>query len=363
MVFQRLPEHLERGLVELGKFVGEEHAVVRKGYLSGLWIDSASHKRHLGDGVVGSAERTLRDERSAPAELSRDAVYLRGLKTLAEREGREDGRQTLCHHGLAAARRPYHYHVVSSCGCHLERALHVLLSTDVGEVELKLVLLLVELAARVDDSGLGTFLSGEEGYDVAYVLHAVYLEIVHHGCLAHVLLGNDQSLELLGTGAYGDGKHSLGRLETAVETQLAYHHIAVEPVGNDASRRCQDGYGERQVETAAFLAKVGRSHVDGDVGTRKLVSVILKGGRYAVPSFAYGSVTETGEVIHHPTVEIHLDGNSRDIKSVHGCTICFYEHQYMVYCVFPGVSCFFSSSMLRLRATTRPFFTTMLSGM
>ena len=215
---------------------------------------------------------------------------------------------------------------MTSCGRNLKRTLHVFLSAHVGKVEVELVLLLVEFASCVDDRRFGMLLTGEKRDDIAYILHAVNLEIVHHGGLTHVLLRHYQSLELLGTGTYRDGQHTLGRLQIAVKTQLADHHITVELFGNNASRRSKNGNGERQVEAASLLAQVCRRHVYGYVGMRKLVSVILKGGRNAVASLTYGRVAKACEVVHHPTVEVHLNGNGRNLKAVHGGTISLYEH-------------------------------------
>ena len=66
-VLKGLAQHFEGGFVELRQLIGEEHAVVGQGYLSGLGIGTATHEGHLGDSVVRAAEGTLRDETHVPA--------------------------------------------------------------------------------------------------------------------------------------------------------------------------------------------------------------------------------------------------------------------------------------------------------
>ena len=58
-------------LVELGQLVGEEHAVVGQRDLAGHGIHTASDQCHLGDGVVRTAKRTLRDQSLADRQLAR----------------------------------------------------------------------------------------------------------------------------------------------------------------------------------------------------------------------------------------------------------------------------------------------------
>ena len=72
---------------------------------------------------------------------------------------------------------------------HLKGALDILLSADVAEVEVELVLLFVELAAGVDDGGLVGGVAVEEIDNVGQVLHAINTDIV-----------DDSRFEGIGTG-------------------------------------------------------------------------------------------------------------------------------------------------------------------
>ena len=93
-VFERLTQHFEGMLVELGQLVGEEHAVVGQRDLAGHGIHTASDQCHLGDGVVRTAKRTLRDQSLAGRQLARNGVDLRRLQALRERQrGSIDGKR------------------------------------------------------------------------------------------------------------------------------------------------------------------------------------------------------------------------------------------------------------------------------
>lgn len=330
VVLERLAQHLEGMLVELGQLVGKEHTIVGQAYLAGHGVGAAAHECHLGDGVVRTAEGALGDERRVAAQLAGDGVYLRGLQTLCQREWWHDGRETLGHHRLARAGRPDEYHVVRACRCHFESALHVLLSAHIGKVDVKLVLAFIEFLACVDDGGLKVFQPGDELDDVHDSVHAIDLEVVDHGCLHHVLPWHDEAFELLGTGADGYGQSALDGLQMAVETQLAYHHILVQAVALYASAGSQYADSQRQVEAAAFLAQVGGSEVDGEVGYRKLVAVVLQCGGDTVFALLHRRVAQSGEMIHHTSRYVDFYGDSGDFHAVDGSTIGFDQHNSVI---------------------------------
>ena len=114
---------------------------------------------------------------------------------------------------------------MTACSGDLQRALHALLAADVGKVELEIVLMLVELLARVDEGGLILAAAVEETDDIRQVVHAVDVKVVHHGGFAHIGLGNNQPLELLLTGTDGYGKGAADGFELPVKPQFPDHHV------------------------------------------------------------------------------------------------------------------------------------------
>ncbi len=88
----------------------------------------------------------------------------------------------------------------------------------------------------------------------------------------------------------------------------------------------QDGDGQRQVEAATLLPKVGRRKIDRKVSTWKDVTIVLHGGSYAIASFAHRLIAEARKMIHNAFREAHLDGNGSNVEAINGCTISLYKH-------------------------------------
>lgn len=107
-ILERLAQHLECFFPEFSKFVGKEYAVVSQRNLARLGIGAATYERHLRDGVVRSAEGSLRDERGIAPKLAGDGVYLCGLQAFCQRQWRQNAGQTLSHHRLATAGTAHH---------------------------------------------------------------------------------------------------------------------------------------------------------------------------------------------------------------------------------------------------------------
>jgi hypothetical protein len=52
-VFQRLPQHFQRGTFVFGHFIKEENTIMRQTYFSGARVVAASYKCHIGYCMVG----------------------------------------------------------------------------------------------------------------------------------------------------------------------------------------------------------------------------------------------------------------------------------------------------------------------
>ena len=330
-VFKRLTQHLKGGLAKLWQLVGKEHTVVGQRDLAGLRVQAAANEGDLRYGVVGRTERSLRYERQAARHLSRHAVYLRCLQALGKGQRRQDGRQALCHHRLAAARRAHHDQVVAASRRHLKRTLHLLLSAHVGIVELGAILLVIKLLACVHAHRLEPLLTGDHAYHLLHLRHAVDPDALNHSCLAHVLLRHDKGHEAIGLGTHGYGQRSFDRLQRPVEPQLPDKHYAVKTHRLNLFRCREHPDGERQVEAAAFLAQVGRRHVYRYVGVGKEVAVVYKCCCHAVSALAHSRVAKTCHAEHDALGEAYLYGDGRYVKAVDGGTIGLYKHKKTVF--------------------------------
>ena len=185
-------------------------------------------------------------------------MNLRGLQTLCQRQGRQDGGQALGEHRLAAARRTYHDEVMTTGSRYLQRPLDAFLTFHIGEVVLIMALLGEEFLTCVDIFRLVASVAIHKPNDIHQRLHAVDFQLVDDSGLPDVLPWDDKSLELLLAGADGDGQRSADGLQVSVKSQLAYQHVFVESFALYLVVGCQYADGQGQVVSGSFLLDVGR---------------------------------------------------------------------------------------------------------
>ena len=81
-----------------------------------------------------------------------------------------------------------------------------------------MVLLLVELAAGVDDGWLVRRVTIHELDDIGQRLHAVHFQLVDDGSFADILLRHDETFEFLLASTDGNGQGATDGLQTSVES-------------------------------------------------------------------------------------------------------------------------------------------------
>ena len=82
------------------------------------------------------AERPGGDKGALSVKQSRNAVDFRRLDRFLQGHRRNDGGDPFRQHRFAGTGRPDHEHVVPAGDRHFDRALHVRLAFDVGEIDL-----------------------------------------------------------------------------------------------------------------------------------------------------------------------------------------------------------------------------------
>ena len=107
---------------------------------------------------------------------------------------------------------------MTASGRHLQGALHTLLTFHVTEVDVEMVLMLVKLLTRVDNGRLVAVVTVHKTDDVRQCLHAIDLQLVHDSRFTDILLGDNETLELLCPRPNGDGQCTANRLQTPVES-------------------------------------------------------------------------------------------------------------------------------------------------
>src|SRR5216117_3873750 len=106
-------------------------------------IDVAAKQTGVTGGMMWRAKWAASDERLARSEQAHDAVNLRGLERLLQRQRRKDGREPLGEHRFAGAGRANEQDVVTACSGNFEGTLDRFLSFDFREIKF-VVLTLVE---------------------------------------------------------------------------------------------------------------------------------------------------------------------------------------------------------------------------
>ncbi len=125
---------------------------------------------------------------------------------------------------------------MASRGSHLQGTLHALLPPHIGEIEVKIVLLLVKFLPRIDHAWAeAVVVSFQKTNDIGKVAHAIDIQLIDHSGLMLVGFGHYQPLELVLARPDGDGQRALYGLKRAVKAQLSHEHKAVQPVGRNVA--------------------------------------------------------------------------------------------------------------------------------
>ena len=132
---------------------------------------------------------------------------------------------------------------MTACSSHFKGTINALLTAHVGKVELIMLLLGKKLLACVDNRGGIQVSAVEELDNVEQGVHAIDLQLVDNGCLAHVLAWHDETFELLCARLDGDGQGATDGEQTAIEAQLAHEHVFTECVAGNLTVGGQDANG------------------------------------------------------------------------------------------------------------------------
>ena len=135
-ILERLPQHLQDILLELGQFIEEQHPVVSQRHLARPGMSAAADQAGIGDGVVRRAEHPPGDQRLTGGEQTEDRVDLGDFEGFLEGLRRQDRRNAAGQHGLAAAGRSDHQDVVPTGRGDFESPLDMPLAAHFGEINL-----------------------------------------------------------------------------------------------------------------------------------------------------------------------------------------------------------------------------------
>ena len=109
-------------------------------YFPRLGKGATTAETRVGDGVMGTTERTGHQKGLVASQQSRHRVDLGGLQRLGECQRRQDAGKAFGQHGLARSGTPDEQHVMGARRSNLQSPLDILLAFDILKVKIILVL-------------------------------------------------------------------------------------------------------------------------------------------------------------------------------------------------------------------------------
>ena len=296
---QRRAQRIQRLGAELRQLVQKQHAVVGKGNLARLGLQSSAGQGGHAGGMMRTAERAGAGQ-GAARDQPRHRMDHRGLEQLGGRQRRQDAGQALRQHRLAGPGRTTEQQVVSARGGDLERPLRLVLPAHVPQVR-----------------------------NLGAVEHRPGLRLGQHLCTAKVVDQPDQRARRQHPSPAGPGRfrsaglradetqvHRAGRdgggqgsgdgRDRAVQRQLTDGRPAVQGVRRDHAHGRHHGEGDRQVVVAAFLGQVRRRQVHDDPLARHRQAQTGEGATHPLAAFGDRLVAETDHD-HHGLAAGQLD--------------------------------------------------------
>ena len=111
------------------------------------------------------------------------------------------------------------------CCCHFEGSFYVLLTADVGKIDIIFIGFSPEQTLYIDFHRLKLPGAVVKINHVAKLFHAVDIESGDNSCLPGILYRHYHSFETLLPGPQGYRKNALYRLQGSVERQFSHHYI------------------------------------------------------------------------------------------------------------------------------------------
>jgi len=222
--------------------------------------------------VVRRAEGPRGQERLARLHQAQRAVDAGRLDRLGGGERREDRRDPLGEHRLAAAGRADHQAVVAARGRHAQSPLGGLLAADVGEVDV-VGGEPVEPFAHPRRRGRDVEVAGEEPHGLGQRRHRDDLDVLDHGRFRGAGGRHHQPLERpvglvrepgLAGGGDGDRQRAPRGPRESLQREFAHHGVVAEPFGGELAAAGEDAERDRQVERRRLLGQLGGGEVDDD---------------------------------------------------------------------------------------------------
>ena len=125
--------------------------------------------------------------------------------------------------------------------------------------------------------------------------------------------------------------------QVALESHLADHQRADEPIARELPAGDEDPQGDGQIERRAVLADVGGREVDGDAAERKLEAGVGQSGAHPLSALLDRAVRQAdGAERGETAADVHLDVHGIGVDAEDGGGTNAGEHALKVKAVCPG---------------------------
>ena len=219
---------------------------------------------------------------------------------------------------------------MSTSSSHLQGTLYAFLTTHIGKVEIKGVLVVVKLLTCINNGRFAILGTIQKGNHISDILHAVHLKLVYHSRFAHILLGNYQALKLLFACTDGYRQHTAYGFQFAIQAQLAYHHIILQCIFCYLAVGSQYTNSQWQIVATTLFTDIGRTHINCQIGCWGFITNILDSCANTVVTLFYCGVGQARQVKRSASCQINLDGYGGCFECGNGCTIGFNKHCYSI---------------------------------
>jgi len=173
----------------------------------------------------------------------------------------------------------------------LERPLRVGLPFHLGEVDV-VPRALREQRGQVDARLRQLPLAVEEIGELGEIRRAEHPHARHDARFRQVFAWQHERLEPRGAGRQGDRQGAAHRPDRALESQLAQHRHAPQPLGGDLLGGRKNPHGDREVERRAVFPNVGGGEIDRDALQGEGVARVREGGVHPLAAFFHRSLRQ-----------------------------------------------------------------------
>ena len=302
-----------------------------EGHFARLGDGPAADEAGHGNGMMRAAEGPLLQEASLPEETG-DAVDFGHFQGLGFIHGRQDGRDALGQHGLAAPGRSDHEDVMAAGRSDFQDPFGFGLALDFGKIDVVIGQVRVR---QCGPGGLQRLLARQMAGDVAESPDAIDRKVRAEQGFGGIVPADEDRLHPLGRPFQDHGQDAVHRADATVQGQFTQEEAVFAGLFGNLAARHEDGHGQAQVKTGRILLEVGRRQVDRQAAHGKFIAAVLDGCPDPLFGLFHRRRGQTDQVERRQTVgDVRLDGDDMAVQAQRRRPVDTREHSLTAF--LPG---------------------------